>query len=208
MNAGTTIRVETDTATPELRKFFMSLEPDLLAEYCGPALQRLTQEHLAALGANAHGYPSTGFWAKFIPNVRWQAEAEGVSISILPVEIHGRTVGLRQAVYGGFIGPRNAKMLAIPISAASYGRLPAEFSDLVVIRTAKGAFLCQRTGSAGGGTPSVGHRQAGTAGARDAANLIFLFKLVPGVRQAGNRAVLPSDEEYLAAAHAAIGGTN
>ncbi|HSY18241.1 MAG TPA: hypothetical protein VK815_07910 [Candidatus Acidoferrales bacterium] len=208
MTAGTTIRVETDTATPELRKLLSSLTPENLAARCGPALQRLTQDHLAALGPNYHGYPSTHFWAKFVPNIRWQPEESGVSVSIQPVTIHGRSVGLRQPVYGGPIEPQAAKMLAIPMSAISYGHVPADFPDLIVVRTAKGAFLCQLSGSGNGSEPSIGRRQNGTAGAPNSGNLVFLFILVRSVMQAGNLAVLPSDEEYLQAARTAIGGAN
>jgi hypothetical protein len=208
MNAGTTIRVETDTATPELRKLLSSLTPENLAARCGPALQKLTRDHLAALGPNKYHYPSTHFWAKFVPNVRWQSDERGVSVSILPTEIRGRSVGLRQPVYGGPIVPQAAKMLAIPISAISYGHVPADFPDLVVVRTTKGAFLCQQSGSENGRNPSIGRRQNGTAGVTNSGNLVFLFKLVRSVMQAGNLAVLPSDEEYLQAARAAIGGAN
>ena len=206
MNAGTSIRVQTDTATPELRKLLTTLTPENLAARCGPALQELTQKHLAALGPNRHGYPSTHFWARFIPNVRWQAEDGGVSISILPTEIRGRSVGLRQPVYGGPIEPKTAKALAIPISSISYGHVPADFPDLVVIRTGKGAFLCQRSGSENS-APTAGRRASGTAVAANT-SLVFLFKLVRSVMQAGNLAVLPSDAEYLAAAQAAIGGAH
>jgi len=99
-------------------------------------------------------------------------------------------------------------MLAIPMSAISYGHIPADFPDLVLVRTINGIFLCQPSGSENGGQPSIGRRQNGTAGMPNSGNLVFLFMLVPGVIQAGNRAVLPSDEEYLQAARAAIGGAN
>ncbi|HEV2693422.1 MAG TPA: hypothetical protein VG347_11050 [Verrucomicrobiae bacterium] len=208
MNAGSSIRVQTDTATPAIRKLIASLTPQSVAERVGPALQKLTQDHLAALGPNYHGYPSTQFWKKFIPNVRWQSEENGISVSIQPVSIYGRSVGLRQPMYGGPINPQNAKMLAIPISAISYGHVPAEFPDLIVVTTAKGAFLCQRNGPVQDDQPSIGHRQKGTAGVSDSSNLVFLFALVPGVQQIGDPKILPSDEEYLSAAHTAIGGTN
>lgn len=104
--------------------------------------------------------------------------------------------------------PQAAGALVIPISAISYGHIPAEFSDLILVRTSKGAFLCQRSGSGNASQQTLGHRQSGTAGVRDSGNLVFLFKLVRSVMQAGNLAVLPSDEEYLQAARAAIGGAN
>lgn len=199
MSTGTTIRVVSDTATPELTRWLSELGPAKLAARVGPRLQRLTMEHLAALGPNTKGWPSTGFYEKFARNVRWLPQPDGVAVAILPVVIKGRQVGLQQRVFGGVIRPVSAKMLAIPISPVSYGKVPSDFPDLFLLKTPKGAYLVQRGEKVSEKTGRTVRRRGlgGHAGRRLRANLNFLFVLKASVSQTGNRNVLPSDSEYL-----------
>lgn len=207
MIAGVAIRVQSDTATPALRDMLAGLTPARVAARIGPPLQTLTMEHLAGLGSNVKGWPSTGFYEKFARNVRWMPDAGGVAIAILPAVIQGRVVGLRLRVFGGTIQPTTVQMLAIPISPVSYSKVPSDFSDLFLLRTARGAYLCQRGQQISEKTGRVIGRlgSGGRAGYKLHAEIRFLFKLQASVTQAGNRAVLPSDDDLLVAAMEAAG---
>jgi hypothetical protein len=213
MIAGTAIRIVSDTATPALREWMAALTPDRLAARIGPPLQKLTMEHLAGLGSNVKGWPSTGFFEKFARNVRWVPDEQGVAVAILPAIVNGRTVGLRRVVFGGDpITPQTVSMLAIPISPVSYGHVPSDFPNLFLVKTVKGAYLCQRGEAVSEKTGHViGQRRGlgGNVGRRIRAHLNFLFKLAASVNPPGNRDVLPSDEELLnVALTAASGGLN
>ena len=203
-----TVRIVTDTATPALREFIDQLTPARLAGRVGPKVQRLTMEHLAALGGNVKGYPSTRFYEKFARNVRWLPDERGVAMAILPAVVQGRTVGLGLRVFGGTISPKSVSMLAIPISPVSYGHVPSDFPNLFLLKTAKGAYLCQKGEQISEKTGRMVGRRGlgGNVGRRVRADLIFLFKLVASVTQEGNRDVLPSDDEYLATALQAVVG--
>ena len=209
MSTGTTIKVVSDDATPALRELMESLTPARFAGRVGPRLQELTETHLAALGPNSKGYPSTGFYEKFARNVRWLPQPNGVAVAILPAVINGRQVGLGLRVFGGTITPQTVDMLAIPISPVSYGHVPSDFPGLFLLKTAKGAYLVQRGDqiSEKTGRPlRAGRGMGGNAGRRIAADLVFLFKLMASVTQAGDREVLPSDDELIETAMRAARG--
>ena len=210
MTLGTSIRLIADTATPALREKIAQYTPAQFAARVGPALQQLTAQHLCALGPNRRGWPTTHFYEKFARGVQWHPEANGVSVAILPAIIRGRPVGLGLRVFGGAITPQTAKMLAIPISSASYGHVPGDFPDLFLLKTLKGAYLVRRSQAApekSGG--AIGRtRSSGNAGRRGAAELDFLFQLTASVTQTGDRNVLPSDRDILQTALNAARGQN
>lgn len=208
MSTGISIRIVSDDATPALRELMESLTPARFAGRVGPKLAELTETHLAALGPNVKGYPSTGFYEKFARNVRWLPQTNGVAVAILPAVINGRQAGLGLRVFGGTITPQTAKMLAIPISPVSYGHVPSDFPGLFLLKTPTGAYLCQRGEdlAAAKGKTRIARGLGGNVGRRLRAGLNFLFKLVASVTQDGNRDVLPSDDELLeTAAHYAYG---
>jgi hypothetical protein len=189
-----------DEALPALEKKMAALTPARLAGKLGPACARITEEHLAALGPNAKGWPTTRFYEKFARNVRWFPDDDGVTVAILPAIVNGRQVGLAQRYFGGTITPKTAKALAIPISPVSYGKVPSDFQKLFLLKTGKGAYLVQAGESinpAGrvvkGAFPGARRSEARRRGAA----LNFLFKLVASVTQSGDPTVLPTDEEYL-----------
>lgn len=211
MKAGLAIRVVSDTATPALRAELAQLTPERFAGRVGPKVAELTELHLAALGGNVKGYPSTRFYEKFARNVRWLPQANGVVVGILPALVNGRQVGLRQRVFGGTITPQTVQFLAIPISPISYGHVPSDFPGLFLLKTVRGAYLCQRGEMIleKTGHTIIGRRLGGNAGRRVKTDLSFLFKLVRSVTQEGDRNVLPSDDEILTTAlNAAVGGAN
>ena len=205
------IKVVSDEATPALQAWLDQLTPERFAARTGPALQTLTMEHLAGLGPNNQGHPSTRFYEKFARNVRWLPLPNGVAVAILPAIVNGRQVRLALRVFGGTIVPQTVDMLSIPISPVSYGHVPSDFPNLFLLKTVKGAYLVQRGEAISEATGHlIGARnRGGHAGRRLRAELIFLFKLAPSVTQAGDRTVLPSDEELLTTAiDAAKGGLN
>ena len=210
MGVAVTISLVSDTATPALREMMEQLTPARFAGRVGPKLAELTETHLAAMGSNVKGYPSTGFYEKFARNVRWLPQPTGVAVAILPAIINGRQAGLGLRVFGGTITPQTAKMLAIPISPVSYGHVPSDFPNLFLLKTVKGAYLCQHGEAMAGakGQTKIARGQGGNVGRRLKADLIFLFKLAASVTQDGNRDVLPSDEELLETAARAAYGYN
>jgi hypothetical protein len=208
MRAGVSIRIVSDTATPALREQMAELTPERFAARVGPKVAELTETHLAGLGGNVKGYPSTRFYEKFARNVRWLPQPNGVAVTILPAVVNGRQVGLGLRVFGGTITPQTVDRLAIPISPISYGHVPSDFPNLFLLKTVRGAYLCQRAEaiSEKTGHTVIGHRLGGNAGRRIRTDISFLFKLVRSVTQAGNRDVLPGDEQYLTTALSAVLG--
>ena len=204
----TSISIVKDTATPAVRSLLRGLTPERLAARLGPPLEKLTKDHLAALGPNKNNWPTTHFYKKYAPNVKWFPRPDGVCIAIPPAIIHGREAGLGLRVYGGMIAPRRVSMLAIPISPVSYGHVPGDFPGLFLLKTLKGAYLCQKAEYEGPGIKrQKGVKRGllgGNSGRRLKAEINFLFKLQASVTQAGDRDVLPSDDEYQAAAIKAL----
>ena len=204
------IKVISDTASPALAELLAKYTPARAAARVGPPLQKLFMTHLAALGGNSRGWPTTRFYEKFARNVRWLPMANGVTIAILPAVVNGRTVGLAQRVYGGTITPQTAKALAIPISPVSYGRVPSDFTGLFLLKTPKGAYLVQSGEQISEQTGrTVGLRKGGgNAGRRIRASLNFLFKLVASVTQDPDPDVLPTQTEINETALAALAANN
>lgn len=97
-------------------------------------IARLVQRHLRQRDAtHAHTYPEGGRRSRF-----WRKAAESVTFSVDPlgamtVSVTQQGARLRYLGAPQGIAPVNAKALAIPASAAAYGRSPREFSDLSVL---------------------------------------------------------------------------
>jgi|GEM_PF-5881996 len=203
------IRIASDTATPELQRWIGELGVARFHGRVNDDLVQVTMVHLKQLGGNVRGYPSTGFYEKFARGVLCIPTENGVAVVIPPQIIQGRVVGLGMRVFGGTITPQTVKMLAIPISPVSYGHVPGEFPNLFLLKTVKGDYLCQRGEEVSDKTGRI--RQVGKSGLkgnvgrRINSNLVFLFKLVSSVTQDGNRDVLPSDEKLLQTAIDAVG---
>ena len=211
MSGAVDIKVVSDTASPALAELLAKYTPKQVADRVGPALSELFRIHLADLGKNKRGWPTTGFYQKFSDNVRWLPMANGVTIAILPAVVQGRYVGLAQRVYGGTITPVTAKALAIPISPVSYGRVPSDFPGLFLLKTPKGAYLVQRgeqisekTGRLKSGFKREGRYEK----RRIRASLNFLFKLVASVTQEADPDVLPSQQDINQTALAALAAKN
>jgi hypothetical protein len=202
------VKVISDTATPALREQMEKLKPSRLQRLVGPACRELTETHMASLGTNKRGWPSSGFYEKFARNVRWLPDQQGVAVVILPAMVNGREVSFKQRYYGGPITPQIAQALAIPISPVSYGKVPSDFRGLFLMKTSKGAYLVQSGTEISGKTGRVIQRNrkglGGHNGRRQRATLNFLFKLSGGVNQKGDKSTLPRDEQYTATAALAV----
>lgn len=96
----------------------------------------VTRKHVLALARTRHataqrlGATPTGFYADAAGRIR--SVADGVDATV--ILDHPGFANARQDVE---IRPRNAKMLTLPISAASYGKRARAFSDLFVKRDRK-----------------------------------------------------------------------
>lgn len=156
-----------------------ALGPQRLSAAVGPACRNLISDHFGELGTNKRGWPTTNFWSQARKATSWQQVSEGTKISIAKI-------GVAQRYFGGVIEPVNAKMIAYPIDAESYGKVPSEFPDLFVITTKKGKYLVRRE----------------TTGIKGA--LKFLFRLRESVDQKPDPNVLPTREEIASTAVEAI----
>lgn len=200
-----------DGVTPVLEPKLAAMTPQAIAATAGPELQNLTRTHLGRLPRNKKGWPSTRFYDRFVDNVHFAPRPDGVLVFILPAIIHGRSVTLHQRYYGGTLTAKTVEMLAIPISPVSYGKVPSDFPGLFLIRTPKGAYLVQRgegvseSGRVGPLKFSFGNRPSKNESRRRAAALNFLFKLQRSVDQAGDKSILPTDEQYLDTGLRALG---
>ena len=210
MSITASISVVRDGATPALQALVARLEPERLSPVVGTACMELTQDHLARLNnaarrsSRASGYEHTGFYKQASENTFWEPHAEGCQVRV-------HKIGMRQRFHGGPIAPVKAGALAIPISPISYGHLPSEFPGLFMIKTPKGAYLCQygdgdeiRSPKSETRRKSELRKLGGNWKSRKGATLNFLFKLSAGVNQEADPSVLPTHEEYRAAAFAAI----
>lgn len=111
-------------------------------------IARLVQRHLRQRDStHAHTYPEGGKRSRF-----WRKAAESVTFSVDPlgamvVSVTQQGARLRYLGAPKGISPVNAGALAIPASAAAYGRSPREFSDLdlVVYKGLNKAALVRRT---------------------------------------------------------------
>jgi hypothetical protein len=189
-----------DAATPAVERLAKNLTSQRLAAAVGPACARVVQRHLRGLGANKRGWPTTNFYPRAAKATNWRPDTEGALISV-------NQVGMRQRYHGGPISPVKKRMLAIPISPVSYGHLPSDFKDLVLLRTKKGAYLVQYGEQVADATKKKGKRGGpggGNARRRMAAFLNFLFVLRGGVTQKQDHGVLPSHEAMARAAKDAI----
>lgn len=194
-----------DNATPSVEAAVRDLSPRAVAERISEPLRIFWRDRLKSLGKNKRGWPSTGFWEDAARKTTSFVQDNGLLLVC-------DKQGVRQRWKGGPIKPVKAGALAIPISPVSYGHRPSEFPGLFLMRTKNGAYLVQaqplfetpgrarRSARAASAFKSLG----GHASRRLRAGLNFLFKLSPGVNQFPDERVVPSEEEMLAVAFAAL----
>jgi hypothetical protein len=141
-----------------------------------------------SLGANRTGFYSRAAKGVQQPNI----ESDGFSVSI-------NAVGIARRLFGGTFGPVNAKFLAIPARAESYGKRPREFDNLraIIFPGGKSGILVEREASvlAGGkrGTRRVAGSLAGKSKGASIGGGVFFF-LVKQVTQQADPTVIPTEK--------------
>jgi hypothetical protein len=189
MSLGVKTEIIKDTGTPALFALQEQTRPSRLQASVGPAVNKLTQQHLTGLGTNKRGWPSTHFWADARRSTHWRPEgSDAVVVGIAKI-------GVRQRYHGGHIAPVNKGALTIPLTPDAYGHVASDFPGLFLLKTKKGAYLVQH----GEQFTAKGNEKR-----KQESSLKFLFKLVAGVDQEPDPNVLPTDEEYAIAAGQAI----
>jgi len=197
-----TIDVVGNTADEALNALREQLTPRRMAAAVGPALARQVQRHLAGLGTNKRGWPSTRFWARAARATSWQRVPEGAVVSV-------NQIGVRQRFQGGIIKPVNARALTIPISPVAYGKTASEFPGSFLLKTKKGTFIVQPGEEVSEKTSRMTKRTKGAGGnasRRIRAALNFLFVLKGQVNQEADPSVLPSRESMMETAKTALRG--
>lgn len=174
-----------DRATPELNRQLAALAPEKVAAKTGPRAREFTVEHLRNNPRNKRAWPSTGFWEDAARATIWVVDAEGGDAKL---RIRIDKIGVTQRFYGGTITAVNVDMLTIPIASQAYGKSARNFPGAFLIRTPKGAYIVQYSGS-------VGKRGRMN---KHSATLEFLFKLKRSVTQKANRNIIPSEAAYSA----------
>jgi hypothetical protein len=182
-----TVRIDvSETLSEEMTALIGGLEGQgriNLNEAMGVAVQVVTVKHLQEIAHTRHataerlGATPTGFWADAAEKVEspdalsaWENEA----ILSIPHP------GARRAFEDVTITPTTAKALAIPIHAIAYGHRAAELWDAMALFIPKGTNVIAMKDPDGGILP--------------------LFALCRSVTQPQDRTLLPSDEEWTAAA--------
>jgi hypothetical protein len=158
---------------------------DLHRSIAGEA-ESLTREHIVKIAPSRHktaerlGAKPTGYYERVADGVTSRGDAE-----VAVVSLGGDAGGFARAFGDVTIVPRKAKNLAIPAKAAAYGKRPGEIADLELL------FMGRKAG--GGFALALGKKTAG--GARE-----VWFWLVKKVFQKQDRTLLPTDDQFLAAA--------
>ncbi len=189
-----------DNATPSVEAAMRTMSPRAVAERISEPLRILWRDRLKSLGKNKRGWPSTGFWEDAARKTTSIVQDNGLLLIC-------DKQGVRQRWRGGAIKPVKAGALAIPISPVSYGHRPSEFPGLFLMRTKNGAYLVQAQALFPGNRKSQIANQkslGGNAKRRLRAGLNFLFKLSQGVNQLPDDRVVPTQDEMLEVAFAAI----
>ena len=159
-----------------------------LHQAAGTEVQRITVDHVARLAATKH---ATAERLGASPTNHFAQAAEKVAASsALSADASGATLtinhpGFIRAFRTVKIVPREAKALAIPLHAISYGHRPGELWDRLHLFIPKGENIIAAT-IGGVLTP--------------------LYALCKSVTQRQDRSLLPSDAEFQAAAVAGAKG--
>jgi hypothetical protein len=167
-----------DLATPALQAQAAKLTPAQITAACGEPMLDLVRRNFASLGRNKRGWPSGHFHEKWADSCRLVPLANGFAIAIGPIQVHGRLVGLNGLLTDHTITPQTVDRLAIPIDPLAANKVPSDFKGqaLFLMKTPKGAYLCIKTGKG------------------ENAPVVFLFKLMTSVDQAGRPQLLPTED--------------
>lgn len=197
MNEDIKISIVHDRATPLLRNLTrIAQDPEVRQEALNVCI-RLTENFIRALPPNRRGWPSTGFWGGV--QTKGEVTSDGFVIECDNPEAPGAFRFRHYAFVNGSASiTMKDKMLTIPISPVSYGHRAADFKNLFLLVTKKGAYLVQRGEgvSERSGRMVMNRNMGGNGGRRVRANLVFLFILMARVTQFGKYPVVPAREDY------------
>ncbi len=177
----------TDEATPILRSLIAGLEDPtgLHAEIAAEA-EALTRDYIRSIAPSRHktaeslGAKPTGYLERAAEGVTSRGESDAAVVAL-----GGDVAGFARAFGDVTITPKKSKYLTIPAKAAAYGKRAGEIDDLDLIvfkNSAADSFAMALGRRLEGGTVDV------------------YYWLRRKVFQEQDRSLLPSDDQYLAAA--------
>lgn len=193
-----------DNAPQSVQELLAQWEPHRVAQVISEPCRIFWRDRMASLGRNKRGWPSTHFWEQAARSVIAAVTADGLVLTC-------NKQGVRQRWKGGEIKPVGAGALTIPISPISYGHRASEFPGLFLMKTKKGAFLVQAQAieTSGRKTQKAFKEESAALGGnkkgkRLRAGLNFLFILSHGVNQLPDDRVVPTEDEFMEVAYAAL----
>lgn len=173
-----------DSVTPMLAgKIRLLRDKAGLNRAMGVEVQKTTVDYLLGMEG---GYAGAKKKKSGAPHSGWFAQAAGkvaapaaLSSSSAEAVLTINQVGMGRAFHDVVITPRSAKMLAIPVHPAAYGKRAAELWDRLHLFIPRGKrFICMAINGV----------------------LTPLYILCPSARQSQDRRLLPSNAEWTAAA--------
>ena len=183
-----------NTLTPELSRLIREAKhPRSIYGAGAKAVQIGIVKHLQDLQSrgNQRGWPERKFFSGGPDSVRKK-------VGIARLDDTGATITIADPrfihrIEGGTVTAKRAKMIAIPLTAEAYaaggkGTLRQSMPGLIVIKTAKGAWLAMPTAGRG----------------KSADSLRFLFKLVRSVTHKPHPSEMPDAAKLSAAAQSAM----
>lgn len=180
-----------ESVSPTLRRLVNSLRGGQRTEMqaaAGVEVQRVTADHIAALQrkpgsfAAKFGAPTSGWYQQAAEKV---AAASALTANADEAVLTINHPGFTRAFRSVEIRPRTARALALPIHPAAFGHRAAELWDRLGLFIPKGKrVICATIG--GVVTP--------------------LYLLVGSVTQKQDRSLLPSDDQFQAAAAVGVKG--
>jgi len=182
MNLRITISVGVSPAMRSVMRRMSALGLSELHQAAGVEVQRITSDHIAKIAATRHGTAErlgaapTNFYGQAAEKV---AAAGALSSGPTEAVLTINHPGFLRAFQTVKITPRTAKALTIPIHALSYGKRAGELWDRMNLFIPRGKRIIAAT-IGGVLTP--------------------LYVLCKSVTQKQDRSLLPSDEQFQAAA--------
>lgn len=192
MSATMTVNVLKDTATPMLHDItLIASHPETRAEMARRCVE-LTSNHVAALGPNKQGWPSTGFYKAVAGNVK-SVDSQG-EFSVL-VDHPQKRGSMRQRYHGGTIHMKD-KLLTIPARQEFSGRKATDFSDLrfVMFASETKALVIGKKGAGLVNFATGKSSNPRGAGARERGMVAYWLK--EEVTQDADHGVIPTEQQY------------
>jgi hypothetical protein len=193
MSAAVTVTVLKDNATPAMAELSKFATASSVRARMMTACIDLTKEHVAALGPNKQGWPTTNFYKTVA-----EEGTDGLLTSdgfVVRVDHPNKPGSMRQRFYGGTIRMKD-KMLTIPARAEFYGRTATEFTNLRLAVFGSGT-LALVVGKGGVGRVNFATGQEKSVrGAGKRAESMVAYWLKESVDQDPDAGVIPDEQTY------------